>query len=95
VDVEGSYMPVFEGASEILTITRALHFEVSKLQCSWFGYRLLELLNSKGFLLFSVRSNGSLEQIDTDYETERVENLIGLKDPEGFQARTGWLIQRK
>lgn len=98
VDVEGYEKSVFEGAGDIFAQTSSIHFEVSQEHFSWFGYKireLLQLIKSKGFLLFSLRSNGYLEEIDTDYETARVENLIGLKDPADFQARTGWVIQRR
>lgn len=98
VDVEGYEKPVFEGADEILSRTSSIHFEVSQRHFSWFGYRisdLLQLLASKGFLLFSLRSNGCLEEIDVDYEPGEVENLIGLRDPDDFQSRTGWVVRRR
>jgi FkbM family methyltransferase len=98
VDVEGYEKPVFDGAAEIFAKTCSIYFEVSKRHFSWFGYKMsdvLELLKSRGFLLFRLRSNRYLEEIDTDYETDDVENLIGLKDPGDFQARTGWVLQRR
>lgn len=98
VDVEGYEKTVFDGASEILANTCSVHFEVSKRHFSWFGYQindLLELLASYGFQLFCLRSNGYLEEIDTNYETEGVENLIGLKDPSNFQTRTEWVVKRR
>jgi FkbM family methyltransferase len=98
VDVEGYEKPVFDGADEIFAKTNTIHFEVSQRHFSWFGYKisdLLQLLKLKGFLLFSLRSNGYLEEVDTDYEPEEVENLIGLKDPTDFQTRTGWVVRRR
>jgi FkbM family methyltransferase len=98
VDVEGYEKPVFDGAGGIFAKTCSIHFEVSQRHFSWFGYKihdLLQLLTSTGFLLFSLRSNGYLEEIDANYETGEVENLIGLKDPVDFQARTGWVVQRR
>jgi FkbM family methyltransferase len=98
VDVEGYEKPVFEGADEILAKTSSIHFEVSQGHFSWFEYKirdLLQLLTSKGFLLFRLRSNVCLEEIDTDYEPNGIENLIGLKDPEEFQIRTGWAVSRR
>ena len=96
VDVEGYEKPVIDGASEILANTCSIHFEVSRRHFSWFGYSIRDLLGSlrsNGFRLFSLRTNGHLEEIDTDYETEEVENLVGLKDPADFVARTGWALQ--
>ncbi len=98
VDVEGYEKPVFDGADEIFSKTCSVHFEVSRQHFSWFGYNIrdiLELLKSKGFLLFSLRSSGALEEIDTNYEPAGVENLIGLKDPADFQNRTGWVVHRR
>jgi len=98
VDVEGYEKPVFDGALEIVDKTQSIHFEVSERHFSWFGYQigdLLRLLKSKGFLLFTLRSSGCLQEIDSDYETQEVENLVGLKDLADFEARTGWVVQRR
>lgn len=98
VDVEGYEKPVFEGASEILKLAQAIHFEVSQLQYSWYGYEasdVFQLLISKGFLLFRLHSNECLEEIDTKYIPSEVENIIGLKDLRDFQKRTNWLVYRK
>ncbi len=98
VDVEGYEKRVFDGAPEILDGTYSVHFEVSDRHFSYFGYEireLLKLITAKGFLIFSIRSNGYLEEIDQDYQTGNVENLIALRDPADFQTRTGWVVARR
>jgi FkbM family methyltransferase len=94
VDVEGYEKQVFSGARRLLRTTRCLHFEISRTHFSWFGYQvrdLLQLLKSEGFHLFRISSNG-LAGIDIGYDTDVVENLVGLKDPADFRERTGWTI---
>jgi FkbM family methyltransferase len=95
VDVEGYEKPVFLGAPAILEKTQYLHFEVSRTHFSWFGYQirdLLRLLESLDFKLFRIESNGTLQRIDVDFETDKVENLIGLRSATEFVERTGWEI---
>lgn len=95
VDVEGYEKPVFAGAPGILENTHCLHFEVSRAHFSWFGYEisdLLQLLESSGFNLFRLESNGSLQTINARFETDAVENLIGLRSAAEFVERTGWKI---
>ncbi len=97
VDVEGYEKLVFAGAKMILEKTCCLHFEVGQTHFSWFGYEirdLLQLVESKGFQLFRIPSNGCLEGIDNNYNTDVVENLVGLRRPSDFRERTGWLIKR-
>jgi hypothetical protein len=95
VDVEGYEKLVFTGAPEILEKTTCLHFEVSRTHFSWFGYQirdLLQLVRSSGFTLFRIESNGRLRAIDVGFETDAVENLIGLRSAAEFVERTGWEI---
>ena len=96
VDVEGYEKQVFTGAKALLQKTRCLYFEIGRTHFSWFGYQirdLLQLLESESFQLFRVSSNGCLAAIDVGYDTDVVENLVGLKDPAAFRERTGWIIE--
>ena len=96
VDVEGYEKPVFAGAKVLLQTTRCLYFEIGRTHFSWFGYQvrdLLQLLKSEGFQLFRIPSNGCLAGIDVGYDTDVVENVVGLKDPAAFSERTSWTIE--
>lgn len=96
VDVEGYEKFVFEGADNLLSRTQCIHFEVSRTHFSCFGYAtrdLLELLESKGFQLFRIPSNGNLSRINTGYNPDLIyEDLIGLRNSTQFAARTNWSI---
>jgi hypothetical protein len=97
VDVEGYEKQVFTGARVLLQTTRCLYFEIGRTHFSWFGYHirdLLQLLISEGFQLFRIPSNGCLAGIDVGYDTDVVENLVGLKDLDEFRERTGWTIHK-
>jgi FkbM family methyltransferase len=96
VDVEGYEKQVFTGAKAFLQTTRCLYFEIGRTHFSWFGYHvrdLLQFLTSEGFQLFRIPSNGCLTRIDVGYDTDIVENLVGLKDSAEFTERTGWIIE--
>lgn len=95
VDVEGYERLVFEGARVILANTQCLHFELGRRHLSWFGYDsrdLLQLVESFGFKLYRIVSSRYLKAIDTDYNTELVENVIGVRQPSEFEERTGWKV---
>lgn len=97
VDVEGYEKFVFEGAKKILKNANCIYFEISKTHFSWFEYKiydLLELLLDKGFYLFRMQENGYLSKIDSKYETDRVEDIIGIKDIEDFLYRTKFVISK-
>ena len=94
--MEGYEKQVFTGAKALLQKTQCLYFEIGRTHFSWFGYQirdLLQLLESEGFQLFRISSNGCLAAIDVGYDTDVVENLVGLKDPAAFSERTGWIIE--
>ena len=96
VDVEGYEKQVFTGAKAILQTTQCLYFEIARLHFSWFGYQvrdLLHYLTSEGFQLFRIPSNGCLAKIDVGYDTDLVQNLVGLKCPADFKERTGWAVE--
>jgi len=97
VDVEGYEKFVFEGAKKILNNTNCVYFEISKTHFSWFEYKiydLLELLLDEGFNLFRMHENGYISEIDSNYETDSVEDIIGIKDVEDFLNRTKLTISK-
>jgi FkbM family methyltransferase len=95
VDVEGYEKFVFEGAPAVLRRTRCVHFEVSSLHFPRFGYTtasLLGLLEASGFALFRAPGQGRLVRAGVDFDTERFENLLALRDVADFVRRTGWVL---
>lgn len=95
VDVEGYEKFVFAGAPSALRLTRCIHFEVSSLHFARFGYAtsdLLTMLEGAGFALFRHPGGKRLVRIGTDYDTERFENLLAVRDVADFMRRTGWAL---
>jgi FkbM family methyltransferase len=95
IDVEGYELPVLYGAPEILKATRCIYFEVSKAHFRHFGYDIgavLALLEGCGFLLLKLDGEQRLTRISSAYTTERVENLIAVRDLEELTERVNWAL---
>lgn len=93
IDVEGYELQVLEGAPEILAVTRSVLFEVSESHFQNYGYdlhALLGLLVERGFCLLKPLGLSRFEVIDAHYRTDRVENLVAVRDLREFTERSGW-----
>lgn len=95
IDVEGYELQVLRGAPDFLARTRCILFEVAESHFQQYGYNLanvLDLLVDQGFTLLRPIGQASAVRIGADFATDRVENLIGVRDIDEFSERSGWLI---
>ena len=95
IDVEGFEKFVFGGAGELLNRTECIHFEVCKANFECFGYTtqiLLDDIVCRGFKIFRMPQPGQLEPIGTNFEPAGFENVIGARNVQGLQRRTGWQV---
>lgn len=95
IDVEGYELPVLRGAAEILALTRCVLIEVAESHFRHFGYDLrtvLSFLEQSGFQLLRPLSNERAARINRDFSTNKVENLIAVRDVEEFTDRSRWVI---
>ena len=95
IDVEGYELPVLQGATEILRRTECILIEVAEHHFQDFGYSvgaLLELIEGFGMQLLRPTGPGEVKRIGSDFATDKVENLIAVRDVAGFAQRTGWSI---
>jgi FkbM family methyltransferase len=95
VDVEGYEKFVFDGAPDVLRRTICVYFEVSALHFAYFQYStrdVLHLLLSTGFNVYRVSGPATLTAITAEFDTDRFESLVALRDEHDFKRRTGWAI---
>jgi hypothetical protein len=70
-----------------------VHFEVSSVHFSRFGYstrEILTLLRDAGFSLYRAGAPREFTPITTAFDTAGFENLLALRDAGDFVTRTGW-----
>jgi FkbM family methyltransferase len=93
IDVEGYEKFVLEGARHLLSSVMCVYFECATQNFSRYGYHcgsLLSLLERAGFTLYRLE-HGVCYRLTTHYTpTLLCENLIGVRDPAEFFARTGY-----
>ena len=95
IDVEGYEKFVINGASNILKNVNCIYFEVGEQHFSMYNYsirELLDLLEQHEFRLFKIINFNTLSAITPMYKTDKVENLVALRDTQDFIQRTGWEI---
>jgi hypothetical protein len=95
IDVEGYEAQVLGGARAILARTHCIIFEVAETHLRRYGYDLatvLSLLEEEGFRILRPVGTANALRIGTDFITDRVENLIAVRDLEEFVSRSGWTI---
>ena len=97
IDVEGFELPVLRGAAETLARTEAILYEACEDHCVRFGYHLADLIGwlaARG--LPSYRVDVPARRITPLQPQETVvgcENLLALRNPEAFLARTGFTAE--
>ena len=95
VDVEGYEKFVFDGASDVLSRTDCVYFEVWETLCSKYGYtstELLEQLRSHGFELLRLASKGTVNLIPRNFSATDCVNLIAVRDVDAFCKRCGFQL---
>jgi hypothetical protein len=94
--VEGNEPEVIHGSTEILSRTNCVYFEVSQRLYGNFGYRVqdaLRLMEQAGFQLFRPGSSGTIQKIDSQFDSDEVENLVAARDQSELLTRTGWTLR--
>lgn len=95
IDVEGYELQVLSGATKTLARTRCVIFEVAEQHFQYFGYSMgtvLELFVKQGFTLLRPTGDMQAIPIGANFATEKVDNLIAVRDLTEFTARSGWSI---
>jgi len=95
IDVEGYEKFVVLGAVNTLKNVQCIYFEVGEKHFAEYNYSikdLLVLLEKQEFELFRIINNEKLLKITHIYRTDRVENLIALRNQADFVERTSWEI---
>jgi FkbM family methyltransferase len=92
IDVEGFELAVLRGGPRILQRTQCVYFESNDSHCARFGHRpgeLVELLARAGFRCFQTIDEQRLGRVSGTHSSPGCENLLALRDPQAFAARTG------
>lgn len=93
IDVEGYEKFVLEGARGVLSIAACVYFECCEGNFARYGYScrsLLIMLQGAGFAIFRLEQ-GTCRPLSPDYRsTVLFENLIAVRNPSEFFARTGY-----
>ena len=92
IDVEGSELNVLKGASDVLARSACVNCELIDEHCRRYGHAMgdvIALLQRAGFITFVI-SESRLRRVHADFSEAGAHELIGLRDPVDFAARTGW-----
>jgi FkbM family methyltransferase len=92
IDVEGSELSVLRGAREVLARAACVNCELIDEHCRRYGHAMgdvISLLQRAGFSTF-VMSDSRLRRVHADFSEAGAHELIGVRDPADFAARTGW-----
>lgn len=93
LDVEGYEKPVLEGARRLLPGVEAVYCESSDMLFGRYGYTcadLFALLQDRGFTTFRFAGEGRLFRLPQGYVSQEIENLVAVRDVDGFLAATGY-----
>jgi len=97
LDVEGYECEVLRGAGRTLSITQCVYFESFDRQIQRYGHQshdVFQLLTDKGFSLFfpPAREDRVLRPVPIDHGSQKVENLVAVRDMAAFLERTGYQV---
>ena len=94
VDVEGSELLVLEGAQRTLSRTLCLNCEMSEEHYRRYGYGVADIVafvRRAGFQTY-VANGKRLRAIDETFHESGLHELVAVKDPAQFLARTRWTL---
>ena len=94
IDVEGYEKFVLQGATLTLQKTRIVYFESWEKHFSNFGYKtadIIRILKENNFEVYKPTGN-QLVSLPASYQSERCENLVALKDTNGFCKAYGYVV---
>ena len=81
----------------MLKETTSIYFESSDQHFSKYGYDsndVFEFLANHGFMIFKIRaSEKSITLIPEGYTSRQRINLLALRQPDNFLARTGYTLK--
>ena len=98
LDVEGYECEVLGGADRTLSATHCVYFESFEHQIQRYGHQAHDLrqgLIDKGFSLFFPPAQGDrvLRPVPGNHQSQKVENLVAVRDVPAFLERTGYQMQ--
>jgi len=94
IDVEGYELFVLRGGIRLLKHTDCVMFESSETSFNKYGYAtkdILKFFHENGFAVFRLDFN-KLYKLADEYDSTRTENMLAVKDIEGFLQRTGYEV---
>ena len=100
IDVEGYELEVFRGATNVLSRTDAIFFEIFDKNSAMFDYdskQVLDLLFNLGFVIFSIDIEKKiLKNVlrDTYTGSPNCENMIAVRSVEDLINRTGFAFNK-
>jgi FkbM family methyltransferase len=96
VDVEGSELHVLEGARTVLPRVECVSCEMGEAHYRRYGYGmgdLIAFLGRCGFQTFVQAEPRTLRRIDPAFNEPGGHELVAVRRPEEFVARTGWRLR--
>jgi FkbM family methyltransferase len=94
IDVEGYELFVLRGGIKLLKHTDCIMFESSETSFNKYGYAakdILKLFKENGFTVFRLTHN-KLYKLVEEYDSTETENMLAVKNIEGFLQRTGYEV---
>lgn len=94
IDVEGYELFVLRGGMRLLEHTDCIMFEFSETSFNKYGYGtkdILKFFQENGFTVFKL-THGKLYKLAEEYDYKKTENMLAVKDIEGFLQRTGYEV---
>ena len=95
IDTEGYEKFVIEGGLKLLEHTNCVYFESSEKHFSRYGYstkEILTLLTCQGFNIVKISNNNRLNYIKMSHVSEKIENLLAIRDINVFSRRTQYIL---
>jgi FkbM family methyltransferase len=95
VDVEGAELSVLLGAPRTIALSACINCELIDAHCRRYGHHMADviaLLQSAGLSTYRVSAPRELAPIDAAFSDRGAHELVALRNPADFVARTGWQI---
>jgi FkbM family methyltransferase len=95
VDVEGAELSVLKGAMRTLELAACVNCELIEAHCERYGHHMgdvIAFLQQAGLSTYRLADAHRLEAIDATFRDPGAHELVALRDPADFIARTGWQI---
>lgn len=95
VDVEGAELGVLRGAARVVATAACINCELIEAHCRRYGHHMrdvISLLEAAGLTTYRVARPRQLVAIDATFSEPGAHELVALRNPADFVARTGWQI---